>query len=420
MVLDKAVSVQDLYVQFDFVTAETKAISQRRLNLEHRARVSLLPWRGQFSPQLVELLLEAYGRPGDVVLDPFVGSGTTLFESGRNGHVAYGVDINPAAVYLARTAELMSLPYHKRMDLLDRAERLLATKLEDVLECKFMGIGKTGDHNSLIPRIQEVIEEVRGERNLETVVANALMQATGANSKTLTPDSVMQGLSCYRRVCQRIPHAEAAVRAIHGDARTLSFPSSSMDMILTSPPYVNVFNYHQNYRKAMELLGWDLLKISRSEIGANRKHRQNRFLTLIEYCLDMLDALKEMHRVLSPRGILVLVIGRTSTILRCQFENGRLLYCLAVGGAGFRPLVRHERVFTNRFGERIVEDVLLLGKDCSLLHRGQEFARDVACHFLGLAVPSAPQDAKAYIINAIENAHEVTPSPVAFAKLGDL
>ncbi len=58
---------------------------------------------------------------------------------------------------------------------------------------------------------------------------------------------------------------------------------NQIDFVITSPPYINVFNYHQNYRQSAEILGWDLLKIAKSEIGSNRANRGNRFYTIIQF-----------------------------------------------------------------------------------------------------------------------------------------
>lgn len=63
----------------------------------------LHPYKGKFIPQLVEYFLdthtdkfktETYFQPGDVVLDPFCGSGTTLVEANELGIHAVGIDIS--------------------------------------------------------------------------------------------------------------------------------------------------------------------------------------------------------------------------------------------------------------------------------------------------------------------------------------
>jgi hypothetical protein len=75
----------------DFV----KKLQPGLLNIEEKNRSNLFAWRGQFSPQLVECLLDAYCLPGSVVLDPFAGSGTVLFEAALRSLPAYGFEINP-------------------------------------------------------------------------------------------------------------------------------------------------------------------------------------------------------------------------------------------------------------------------------------------------------------------------------------
>ena len=63
----------------------------------------LHPYKGKFIPQLVEYFLddhideyksEAYFVPGDIVLDPFAGSGTTLVQAGELGIHSIGIDIS--------------------------------------------------------------------------------------------------------------------------------------------------------------------------------------------------------------------------------------------------------------------------------------------------------------------------------------
>lgn len=56
----------------------------------------------RFSPLFARAAIEAFSQTGDVILDPFVGGGTTLVEALALGRHAVGVDINPLAVFLTR------------------------------------------------------------------------------------------------------------------------------------------------------------------------------------------------------------------------------------------------------------------------------------------------------------------------------
>ncbi|MDV2503811.1 MAG: DNA methyltransferase [bacterium] len=56
----------------------------------------------RFSPEFVKSVIEAFSKPGETVLDPFMGGGTTLVEAIVSGRHAIGTDINPLAVFLAK------------------------------------------------------------------------------------------------------------------------------------------------------------------------------------------------------------------------------------------------------------------------------------------------------------------------------
>lgn len=57
----------------------------------------------RFSPGFARACIEAFTRPGDRVLDPYMGGGTSLLEALVLGRRAYGVDLNSLAVFVART-----------------------------------------------------------------------------------------------------------------------------------------------------------------------------------------------------------------------------------------------------------------------------------------------------------------------------
>ena len=85
-------STQDaLYRELDLDLSWSEADLPERERTKHVHR--LHPYLGKFIPQLVEALLNRYFAPGQHVLDPFAGSGTTLVQALESGLDATGADI---------------------------------------------------------------------------------------------------------------------------------------------------------------------------------------------------------------------------------------------------------------------------------------------------------------------------------------
>lgn len=59
-------------------------------------------YRGNWSPYIPRNLILRYTQPGDTVLDQMCGSGTSLVECRLLGRRGIGVDVNPAAIMVAR------------------------------------------------------------------------------------------------------------------------------------------------------------------------------------------------------------------------------------------------------------------------------------------------------------------------------
>jgi len=61
-------------------------------------------YRGNFAPQIARNLILKYSKENDLILDPMVGSGTTLIEAKLLHRNAIGIDINQNAVDLTKQA----------------------------------------------------------------------------------------------------------------------------------------------------------------------------------------------------------------------------------------------------------------------------------------------------------------------------
>src|ERR687895_351547 len=80
-----------LYADIDLELSWSESQLPQRERTKHVH--GLHPYLGKFIPQLVEVLLDRYFEPGEHVLDPFAGSGTTLVQALESGLDATGADI---------------------------------------------------------------------------------------------------------------------------------------------------------------------------------------------------------------------------------------------------------------------------------------------------------------------------------------
>lgn len=388
------------------------SIPQSDLDISNRVRTNLLPWIGQFSPQLVEELLLAHGQRARIVIDPFVGSGTSLIEAARLGKEAWGSDLNPAAVILARAYCLANLPVDDRKTELDSLSYRLSQTIGSPDGPLFAGPEAT-----ILGRadLEAALIEIWADSptTVSRTLAAALIVLCDFHRENLNASKVHQAWGRLVHAVRSLPISGEAIVVHQADARALPAESNSVDLVLTSPPYINVHNYHQKFRRSVEALGWNVLSLAPSEIGSNRQNRGNRFITVIQYALDMVLAIREMARVARPASRLILVLGRESTVRGVSFFNGELISELAVQGVGLENERRQERQFVNRYGNKIREDILHFRASSEIPDRDASLAvaRNIAGQALSISRQLTAADVRCGIDDALERIDLVSPSP---------
>lgn len=393
---------------FDDTPLNITDIPQERLDLANKTRSNIFPWRGQFSPELVELLLSSYTNADGLILDPFAGVGTTLLEAGRKNLPCLGTEINPAALVMAETMMFTHKSIGLRRAVLRTARRHLSDKLPEDLPL----LSKEPFDFSPEEGLKELSRQHQRSHALNNIFSNTLIRFLASKDRRASSDA-FRAFDQHAQLILNLPHTSADCRVEHCDARKVPLEPHTVSLVLTSPPYINVFNYHQNNRPSMELLGWNLLTVAKSEFGSNRKNRGNRFLTIVQYCLDMTAALLEMQRVLTHNGRAIIIVGRESNVRGVSFRNGAIVMGLA-SNCGFQIPFRQERKFKNKFGDVIYEDILHLTPG--------DGAIDVAPHLLAQNIldsafrQAQTIDVKNDLIAAIAGAETVNASPLFEAK----
>jgi hypothetical protein len=269
----------------------------------------LHPYLGKFIPQLVEIFLRKYFTPGQTVLDPFAGSGTTLVQANELGINSIGYDISVFNVLLigAKTKHYdLKNVRREILDILQKAENkakpeIYQPMLWNLAELKAKyGISEYLTQWFAPQALNELIAYRNLIENYEDQEILKIILSRSARSARLTTHFDLdfpkkpqtEPYWCYKhsRTCSPTTNAyqflnrysldtirrleefserrtNAKISIIHGDSKKLEIPP--IDGVITSPPYVGLIDYHEQHRYAYELL--KLENRSDFEIGAAKQ-----------------------------------------------------------------------------------------------------------------------------------------------------
>jgi hypothetical protein len=367
-----AVTQDELYATLDLDLSWSEAALPERERTKHVHR--LHPYHGKFIPQLVEVLLDRYFEPGEHVLDPFAGSGTTLVQALESGLDATGVDI---AAFNCLLMGAKTAPY----DIAELGEDLqdVATRIESLPRRRARVSGYLRDWfapraASELLAFRELIPEYRHRDVLRVILSRAARSARlTAHFDLEAPKAPQRGeywchkhrrecrpvdsaagflrrytldtlVRIERFACVRDPEREATV--LHGDARELAL-AGRFDGILTSPPYPGLIDYHEQHRYAYELLRLDDRR--EREIGAAASGTS--LAALEAYRVGIADVLGRACASLRSNAPVLVVVN-----------DRRNLYPEILTRAGLQLEARLRRHVNRRTGRRAgeyFEDVLV-------------------------------------------------------------
>lgn len=308
-----------------------------------------VPWIAGYSQAFAS---DAIGRftqgPGHVVLDPFAGVGTTLIEADRVGHRALGFEINPYAAFVA-TVKLS-------------AHRLNTDVLRDAI-CRLRRFGERSETTGILPEFKPpagfksrspffsprvlqkvllVLDFIELEQRSHEDMANVIRLAFGATmvgySNYSYEPSLSRKVSAGKREVADFPVIDglcAKLQEIAEDADwyrenraggtrqdgvvyRASFledyrvvEQQSVDLIVTSPPYMNNYHYNRNTRPHLYWLGFcdspkDLKLLEHQNFGTywqTARDLENVELDPLIQDRDILDTVAAIRKQNPDKGV---------------------------------------------------------------------------------------------------------------------
>lgn len=317
--------------QIPYFVNEFWTAGQRQAHSIHE-----VSYRACFKAQLPEFFITRLTQPGDVVFDPFMGRGTTPVQAALMQRQAFGNDVNPLSILLARprlrpislqavTAALRSVDWSKgeieREDLLAFYHQATLRKLEALRVwiaerapldsgnadpvadwIRMVAINRLSGHSpgffsgrSMPPnqavsvKAQLKINEKLGVQPPERDVAQVILKKTRSLLKDGSAPSQVRS-SLHTGAAWDVPGI--------GD--------QTVDLIVTSPPFLDIVQYASD--------NW--LRCWFAGIGAETvaidMHRTEEAWTLM-----VNRVLREQARILRPGGYVAFEVG--------EVRNGKVL-----------------------------------------------------------------------------------------------
>lgn len=323
----------------------------REKDLPERERTKhvhrLHPYLGKYIPQLVEIFLRKYFRPGQTVLDPFVGSGTTLVQANELGIHAIGYDISAFNVLLtkAKTATYdLAQVRHEIHDILERTRKATSDLAQlhlwpahEPSSVSARSIGQPSDYlqswfaqQALLELLQyrDLISQYQNQDVLKIILSRSARSARLTTHFDLdfpkAPQTEPYWCYKHKRICKPTETAfqflrrysldtmrrleefaavrtSAAVKVEHVDSREADIPP--VDGVITSPPYVGLIGYHEQHRYAYELLG--LQDRRGAEIGSAAQGMSQK--AQCEYQAAIVQVLRRVCKALPVGGRLIVI-----------------------------------------------------------------------------------------------------------------
>jgi hypothetical protein len=248
------------------------------------------PYYAMFPSTFADAVVARYSKPGDTILDPFSGRGTSVFSAASAGRHALGVELNPVGwIYsrtklspapreevLARITKIESLSVRYRKQAADLPVFFKHCYTRDVRQFLVCARGVLDWRNSDLDRTVAAFLMIHLHGKSSDSLSNQMMQTKamapryavkwwkngGYKAPKIDPTSFFQKKLNWRYAKGIIDASNSAVilgdsveilKDLKGNLSKVGVTKPSL--MLTSPPYLGVTNYHYDQWIRLWMLG---------------------------------------------------------------------------------------------------------------------------------------------------------------------
>ena len=280
----------------------------------------IVPYQACFAPQIPKFFIEKYSKEGDVVLDPFCGRCTTVFEANQLGRIGFGVDVSPLGLEIAKAKKKNV----KLIEVINRLKEIDFSKERKEGYEEFKDIYHPKTYSQLL-NIRDQLRNTKVDNLIKSIILGRLHGHSDSffsvwtfNVISLSKDRIKnqaerRGIKPeFRDIVPRIIKKTKEVmsdsiieqsksRLWRADSRNIPFiNANSIDLIITSPPFLNVVNYIDDNWLRFWFLGFDRHKLRKKLVQTDN---------LNEYINFIKASMEEMNRVIKKDKYCIIEVG---------------------------------------------------------------------------------------------------------------
>lgn len=273
----------------------------------------IYPYRGKISSVEAKLITEQLPKDS-ILLDPFCGSGTILFEGVCSGLSVYGIDNNPLAIWLSKG----------KIDSLNRDKFDVDNEITNIVfKASALNEAPSMPENALLHFHETTANEIMrcsvflnqmSDYVKAVFFGSIALAARGCNHYLWTSSTVGKNIDpklyipFYEKFMQKaLKHLpdykikNLQTSLFQNDSRRLSslIETNIIDYVFTSPPYFDGLDYTAYYGK---LIYW-ILGVDRTEI------KNGLIQSVSTYEDDMRVVMNELIKVTRDDALIIFVVG---------------------------------------------------------------------------------------------------------------
>lgn len=330
------------------------------------------PYFAKFNPAVPSKYVQDYTSQGDLVLDPFSGSGTTAMICSIEGRDCIGIDANPIAALLSRvkssTVSDESIEYCEK--LLTRRAEVESYSPSTIPEIPNREKWFTENMLLELARIKQVIHDSpKGTQDLLSLTFSRIIVRCSnqhGESRYVSVEKIHYDgkafdlffstlenvVTLYRQYARSRSNSNCSIFCEDLREIDLSNYIESVDLAVTSPPYLNSWDYSLYHRFRYFWLDLPLKEFANVEIGQHlRGQRMKDGKMVEEYTTDMRKCLSNVFSVLKP-GARFVILNAPAIVKKKRVDSSQIIIDEAIKIGYEHQETLDEKMFGPHYGNR--------------------------------------------------------------------